>query len=77
METVFRIKVNELNASFIKTIKTLFKKDGEVEITIHAADDKDETSYLLSTQANRKALEKSIAEMKAGKVKELKFEKMK
>jgi aromatic ring-cleaving dioxygenase len=77
METVFRVKVSELDSNFLKTIKKLFKNDGEVEILIHPAGDKDETSYLLSTEANRKSLEKSLAEAKAGKLKEVKLVKLK
>lgn len=68
MQTVFRIKVSDIDESFIKSIKSLFKKSGEVEIAIQPADDKDETSYLMSTEANRKALDKSLKEAKAGKI---------
>lgn len=67
MQTVIRIKVSDIDEAFIKSIKSLFKKSGEVEIAIQPADDKDETSYLLSTEANRKALDKSLKEAKAGK----------
>ena len=78
METVFRIKVSELNDSFLKTIKSLFKKDKEVEIIVHPAQDTDdETSYLLSTEANRKTLEKSLAEAKAGNLINVNINKLK
>ena len=77
METVFRIKVSELNAGFLKTLKNLFKDQGEVEIVIHPTGDDDETSYLMSTPANRKAIEKSLAEAKSGNLKELKLNKLK
>jgi predicted RNA-binding protein with RPS1 domain len=66
MQTVIRIKVSDIDEAFIKSIKSLFKKSGEVEIAIKPADDDDETSYLLSTEANRKALDKSLKEAKAG-----------
>ena len=39
METVLRIKVSDLDADFIKVIKTLFKKDREIEITVSSASD--------------------------------------
>jgi hypothetical protein len=39
METVLRIKVSDLDADFIKAIKTLFKKDREIEITVSSASD--------------------------------------
>ena len=77
METVFRIKVSELNADFLKTIKKLFKNDKEVEILIHPAGNEDETSYLLSTEANIKSIEKSLSEAKAGNLKEVKIAKLK
>ena len=77
MQTVFRIKVSDLNLSFLKTLKSLFKNEREVEIAVNAADDKDETAYLLSTEANRHALEKSLAQAEAGNVKEVKLKKLK
>jgi hypothetical protein len=67
MQTVIRIKVSDIDERFIKSIKSLFKKSGEVEIAIKPADDDDETSYLMSTEANRKALDKSLQEAKSGK----------
>ena len=39
METVLRIKVSDLDVDFVKAIKTLFKKDREIEITISSASD--------------------------------------
>ncbi len=39
METVLKIKVSDLDVGFIKAIKTLFKKDSEIEITISSATD--------------------------------------
>ena len=77
MQTVFRMKVSDIDESFIKSIKSLFKKSGEVEIAIQPADDKDETSYLMSTEANRKALDKSLKEAKAGKVIKVNLDELK
>lgn len=34
MKTTFRLKVSELDEDFVKSIKALFKKDREIEITI-------------------------------------------
>lgn len=73
MQTVFRIKLSELNANFLKTLKSLFKNNREVEIAIQPAGENDETSYLLSTDANRLALEKSLKEAREGKIKEVKL----
>ena len=39
METVLRIKVSDLDVDFVKAIKTLFKKDREIEITVSSASD--------------------------------------
>lgn len=39
METVFRLKVSELNTDFIKSAKSLFKKDREIEIIVHSSTD--------------------------------------
>ena len=39
METVLRIKVSDLDVDFVKAVKTLFKKDREIEITISSASD--------------------------------------
>jgi len=39
METVLRIKVSDLDIDFIKAIKSLFKKEREIEITVSSATD--------------------------------------
>jgi len=39
METILKIKVSDLDIDFIKAIKTLFKKDREIEITVSSATD--------------------------------------
>jgi hypothetical protein len=39
METVLRIKVSDLDVDFIKAIKSLFKKEREIEITVSSATD--------------------------------------
>ncbi len=39
METVLRIKVSDLDVDFIKAIKSLFKKESEIEITVSSATD--------------------------------------
>lgn len=77
MQTVIRIKVSDIDESFIKSIKSLFKKSGEVEIAIQPAGDKDDTSYLLSTEKNRKSLEKSLQEAKTGKLIKVKLDELK
>lgn len=39
METVLRIKVSDLDVDFIKAIKSLFKKEREIEITVSSITD--------------------------------------
>ena len=39
METTLRIKVSDLDVAFIKAIKSLFKKEREIEITVSSATD--------------------------------------
>ncbi len=39
METILRIKVSDLDVDFIKAIKSLFKKEREIEITVSSATD--------------------------------------
>lgn len=77
METIFRLKVSEINADFLKTIRSLFKDEKELEIVIHPAGESDETSYLIGTEANRKSLEKSIEEARSGLAKEVKLNRLK
>lgn len=57
MYTSFHIKASELDESFIKSIKALFKNK---RISITVEEEMDETEYLLSTVANRKHLEESL-----------------
>ncbi len=67
METIFRLTFEEMTTDFIKSLKSLFKeKNTPVTITIGA--ETDETEYLLSTDANRKILGKSLKEVKEGKI---------
>lgn len=64
METVFKLRATELQNSFIATLKALFKNN-EIEITVTQV--QDETEYLLSSPANKKALLDAIKEVKKDK----------
>ncbi|OFX18401.1 MAG: hypothetical protein A2033_04360 [Bacteroidetes bacterium GWA2_31_9] len=64
METVFKLKASELKSNFIDSVKALFKNN-EIEITVKQV--QDETEYLLSTPANKKALNDAIKEVKKNK----------
>jgi len=59
MEISLRIDKNELDASLLEKIKALTKKR---IIEIRISDELDETSYLMSTEANRRSLAKSLRE---------------
>jgi hypothetical protein len=74
MYTSFHVKASELDESFIKSIKALFKSK---RISITVEEELDETEYLLSTEANRKHLEESMAQAKAGKVVKVDLKKLK
>ncbi len=63
MITTYRLNVNELSAELINSIKAAFG-DKDVEITV--TDAVDETSYLLSSPANRKSLETSMRQADKG-----------
>jgi len=57
MYTTYRLKANELNDDFLKSVKALFH-DKVVEIVIcdTAEAEEDETQYLLKNSANRQRL---------------------
>jgi len=64
MTTTYRLNSKELSNDIIKSIKDAFG-DKEIEITV--TDAIDETEYLLSTEANKKHLYKSMQELEQGK----------
>ena len=63
METTFVIKESDFNADFIETVKKLFKKKGQLQITIRDAEDfdlyKSETpdEFLARIEHNIKAVD--------------------
>lgn len=76
METVVRLSLNELNSDLIKSLKSFFKGKNP-SLTLSIESEQDETEYLMSTEANRKALEKSLNEARSGKLISLKLEDLK
>lgn len=64
METVFKLKAEELDSRFIDSVKNLFK-DREIEISIKPT--QDETEYLFNSSANKKQLLDAIKEVKKNK----------
>ncbi len=63
MTTTYKLNSKELSEEIIKSIKEAFR-DREIEITV--TDVIDETEFLLSTEANKKHLYKSIDELEKG-----------
>ena len=63
MTTTYRLNSRELSSKIIDSIKEAFQ-DKDIEITV--TDAPDETEYLLSTEANKKQLYKSIEELEQG-----------
>ena len=60
MYTVYRLKANELDSNFLKSLKSLFKdKDIEIAVCETPMED-DETAYLLRSDANRERLMKAL-----------------
>ncbi|MBC8204600.1 hypothetical protein ISS30_09810 [bacterium] len=66
MYTTYKIKANDLDSRFIKSVKAQFK-DREIEIVVSECAECDETEYLLKSEANRQILEKSLKDAKARK----------
>ncbi len=61
MYAIYRLRADELDGSFLDTLKSLFK-DREIEIAVSeaATDGDDETAYLLKSPANRERLLRAI-----------------
>lgn len=64
MYTTFHINTSELDESFIKKLKSLFKNK---DVAIIVEEELDETSYLTKSPANKTALDKAIKNIEAGK----------
>ena len=56
MYAIYRMKVEELDAQFMESLKTAFK-DKEIELVVSSTD---ETDYLLRSPANRDHLLRAI-----------------
>ena len=65
MYTEIHIKADELDESFLKSIRSLFKKKN---ISIIVEEEQDETEYLLQSEANRKILMQSIRQAEKGEL---------
>lgn len=63
MQTVYRLKAEELDTRFLESLKMLFQ-DRDIEIVVTEVD---ETSYLLRSEANRKRLLDAIDDIEHGR----------
>ncbi|HXF39555.1 MAG TPA: hypothetical protein VN687_07570 [Blastocatellia bacterium] len=59
MNAIYQLKAEELDENFLNAIKEAFK-DKEIEITVY---ERDETTYLLRSPANREHLLNAIADV--------------
>lgn len=72
MYTEIHIKADELDESFLKSIRSMFKKKN---ISIIVEEEMDETEYLLASPANKKMLEKSLKSADAGNLTKVDIDK--
>ncbi len=63
MQTVYRLKAEELDTRFLESLKMLFQ-DRDIEIVVTEVD---ETSYLLRSEANKKRLLEAIDDIEHGR----------
>lgn len=63
MYTIYRLHADELDASFLETLKATFRNK-QIEI---AVGELDETEYLMRSPANRERLLRSMANIEAGR----------
>lgn len=59
MNAIYQLKADQLDQDFLDAIKSTFK-DKEIEIAVY---ERDETSYLLRSPANRERLLRAIADV--------------
>ncbi|MCY7349674.1 MAG: hypothetical protein LH606_03290 [Cytophagaceae bacterium] len=64
MTATFELSTEEWDEAFFKQVKTLFKS-GRIRVSIEP-EEMDTTEYLMSTEANRNALEESIEQAQRG-----------
>ena len=59
METIYQLNADELNEDFLEGLKASFKHK-DIEIVVY---ERDETSYLLRSPANRARLLESVTDI--------------
>lgn len=63
MQSIYRLKANELNDNFLEGLKTTFK-DKDIEIIVSELD---ETEYLFRSEANKEKLLQAVENVKQRK----------
>lgn len=58
MEAIFRLNINQIDRSFIDSLKKMFR---EKEVIIRISSPEDETDYLSSSMANEKHILDNMA----------------
>jgi antitoxin YefM len=61
MNAIYHVKADELDESFLAALKAMFK-DKEIEITVS---ERDETTYLMRSPANREHLLRAVADVES------------
>jgi antitoxin YefM len=68
MYAVYKMRADELNSSFLETLKQLFEgREIEIAVCEAAAGADDETAYLLESPANRQRLLRAIENIAQGR----------
>lgn len=74
MTTTFELSAEEWNEEFFQKVKTLFNSE-RIRVSTEPAE-MDTTEYLLSTEANRKALQESIEQANRGELIHISWEEL-
>ncbi len=64
MSVVYHLTEKDLNENFFQSLKAFVK--GKKNIRIEIGEELDTTEYLMSSEANRKILQESIAQIERG-----------
>jgi hypothetical protein len=61
IRATFKLRLDEIDTTLLQKIKSIFGERQIVEVNI--SDDTEETDYLLSTEANRESLLRSLEQL--------------
>ncbi|TAF93891.1 MAG: hypothetical protein EAZ32_17785 [Cytophagia bacterium] len=74
MTTTIELQAEELDYQLFKSLKAMFK-GRKIRVVVDTP--MDETDYLLASEANRRHLERSLAQLKNGEIIEVVLEELK